>query len=121
MLIGSLANRSASVGIAVFPNLGYKKDAFLEPSLVVNILFPLTRYSTIPTLNHTNICYLSSCLPNPNSNNPNNPLVLLALIPALLCLLLEGLIVLYLWWPQEGMTSAFRVLILVDCCHLAAD
>ena len=43
-MIGSLANRSASVGIAVFPNLGYKKDAFLEPSLVVNILFPLTRY-----------------------------------------------------------------------------
>ena len=36
MLIGSLANRSASDGIAVFPNLGYKKDAFLEPSLVSN-------------------------------------------------------------------------------------
>ena len=36
MLIGSLANRSASDGVAVFPNLGYKKDAFLEPSLVSN-------------------------------------------------------------------------------------
>ena len=34
MLIGSLANGSASNGIVVFPNLGYKKDAFLEPSLV---------------------------------------------------------------------------------------
>ena len=33
-MIGSLANRSASDGVAVFPNLGYKKDAFLEPSLV---------------------------------------------------------------------------------------
>ena len=31
MLIGSLANRSASDGLDVFPNLGYKKDAFLEP------------------------------------------------------------------------------------------
>ena len=36
LLIGSLANRSASDGVAVFPNLGYKKDAFLEPSLVSN-------------------------------------------------------------------------------------
>ena len=35
-MIGSLANRSASDGIDVFPNLGYKKDAFLEPSLVSN-------------------------------------------------------------------------------------
>jgi hypothetical protein len=103
----------------VFPNLGYKKDAFLEPSLVVNILFSLTRSFTnnIPTLNQTNICYLSSCLPNLNSNNPSSPLVLLALIPALLCLCLEGLIVLYLWWPPKGMTSVFRVLIPVDCSH----
>ena len=30
LLIGSLANGSASDGIAVFPNLGYKKDTFLE-------------------------------------------------------------------------------------------
>ena len=36
MLIGSLANGNASDGIAVFPNLGYKKDVFLEPSLVSN-------------------------------------------------------------------------------------
>ena len=40
LLIGSLANRSASDGLAVFPNLGYKKDTFLEPSLVSNN-FPL--------------------------------------------------------------------------------
>ena len=46
MLIGSLANRSASAGVAVFPNLGYKKDAFLEPSLVSNN-FPL-----LPTNQH---------------------------------------------------------------------
>ena len=39
-MIGSLANRSVSDGIDVFPNLGYKKDAFLEPSLVSNN-FPL--------------------------------------------------------------------------------
>ena len=42
MLIGSLADRSVSDGIAVFPNLGYKKDAFLEPSLVSNN-FPLVK------------------------------------------------------------------------------
>ena len=40
MLIGSLANGSALDGIAVFPNLGYKKDAFLEPS--VRATLPLT-------------------------------------------------------------------------------
>ena len=40
LLIGSLANWSVSDGIAVFPNLGYKKDTFLEPSLVSNN-FPL--------------------------------------------------------------------------------
>ena len=45
VLIGSLANRSALDGIDVFPNLGYKKDAFLEPSLVSNN-FPL--YPTNP-------------------------------------------------------------------------
>ena len=36
LLIGSLANGSVSNGIAEFPNLGYKKDAFLELSLVSN-------------------------------------------------------------------------------------
>ena len=42
LLIGSLANRSALDGIAVFPNLGYKKDTFLEPSLVSNNFSSLT-------------------------------------------------------------------------------
>ena len=41
LLIGSLANGSASDGIAVFPNLGYKKDTFLEPSLV-STNFPIS-------------------------------------------------------------------------------
>ena len=52
LLIGSLANGSASNGIAVFPNLGYKKDAFLELSLVSNNFSssPNTP-TTIPTLN----------------------------------------------------------------------
>ena len=40
VLIGSLANRSALDDIDVFPNLGYKKDTFLELSLVSNN-FPL--------------------------------------------------------------------------------
>ena len=54
MLIGSLANRSALDGIAVFPNLGYKKDAFLEPSLVSNNFpFSPNKPTTIPTLNTT--------------------------------------------------------------------
>ena len=50
MLIGLLANGSASDGIAVFPNLGYKKDAFLELSLVSNN-FPLPPNvrATLPT------------------------------------------------------------------------
>ena len=57
-MIGSLANRSASDGIDVFPNLGYKKDAFLEPSLVsnnfpsypTNQLPPFVRFTAIYTL-----------------------------------------------------------------------
>ena len=43
--MGSLANRSASLDIDVFPNLGYKKDAFLEPSLVSNNFPLLTQQS----------------------------------------------------------------------------
>ena len=45
-MIGSLANRSASDGIDVFPNLGYKKDTFLELSLVSNNfpLFPTNQH-----------------------------------------------------------------------------
>ena len=100
-MIGSLANRSASDGIAVFPNLGYKKDTFLELSLVSNN-FPLlpNKSTTIPTLNATALFLIAPCPPTAcNSNNCSNPLVLLALIPGLLALLLEVLLVLYLWTP----------------------
>ena len=106
VLIGSLANRSASDGIDVFPNLGYKKDAFLEPSLVSNN-FPLSPNKptiTIPSLNATALFLIapypsSTC----NSNNHNNPLVLLALILAVIVLCLEVLLVLSLWtrWGDQ--------------------
>ena len=101
MLIGSLANGSVSDGIAVFPNLGYKKDAFLEPSLVSNnFSSPPNKPTTIPTLNTTALLLIAPCPPTTcNSNNCSNPLVLLALIPGLLALLLEVLLVLYLWTP----------------------
>ena len=95
-MIGSPANRSASDGVAVFPNLGYKKDAFLEPSLVSNN-FPLSpNYSTtIPSINQTASFLIAPCPPTTcNSNNHSNPLVLLALIPAVALLFLEVLLVL---------------------------
>ena len=110
MLIGSLANGSVSNGIAVFPNLGYKKDTFLELSLVSNN-FPLppNKTTTIPTLNATALylivpCPLTAC----TSNNRSNPLILLALIPGLLALLLEVLLVLYLWTPLGVRLERFR-------------
>ena len=100
--MGSLANRSASDGIDVFPNLGYKKDTFLELSLVSNN-FPLSPNkptSTIPTINATALFLIAPCPPTAcNNNNCSNPLVLLALIPCYLALLLEVLVVLYLWMP----------------------
>ena len=101
LLIGSLANRSVSDGLAVFPNLGYKKDAFLEPSLVSNNFSSSPNKPTaIPTLNTTALFLIAPCPPTAcNSNNRSNPLVLLALIPGLLALLLEVLLVLYLWMP----------------------
>ena len=98
MLIGSLANRSASDGVAVFPNLGYKKDTFLEPSLVSNN-FPSSpnNSTTIPTLNQTTSFLIVPCPPTTcNNNNHSNPLVLLALIPAVVLLFLEVLLVLSL-------------------------
>ena len=109
MLIGSLANGSALDGFAVFPNLGYKKDAFLEPSLVSNNFpFPPNK-STIPTLNATDLFLIAPCLPTAcNSNNRSNPLVLLALIPGLLALLLEVLLVLYLWTPLGVWLERYR-------------
>ena len=110
MLIGSLANGSVSDGIAVFPNLGYKKDAFLEPSLVSNN-FPSSpnKSTTIPTLNTTALFLIASCPPiTCNSNNRSNTLVLLALIPGLLTLLLEVLLVLYLWTPLGVWLKRYR-------------
>ena len=110
MLIGSLANRSALDGVAVFPNLGYKKDAFLEPSLVSNdFSSPPNKPTTIPTLNGTALFLIAPCPPTTcNSNNRSNPLVLLALIPGLLGLLLEVLLVLYLWTPLGVRLNWFR-------------
>ena len=108
MLIGSLANRSASDGIDVFPNLGYKKDAFLEPSLVSNN-FSLPPTTTIPTINATALFLIAPCPPTTcNSNNCSNPLVLLALIPCLLALFLEVLLVLYLWTPLGVRLNRYR-------------
>ena len=84
----------------MFPNLGYKKDTFLEPSLVSNN-FPLSPNKptiTIPTLNATTLFSIAPCLPTTcNSNNHSNPLVLLALIPAVIVLSLKVLLVLSLW------------------------
>ena len=110
MLIGSLANRSASDGIAVFPNLGYKKDAFLEPSLVSNNFSSSpNKPTTIPTLNATALFLIAPCPPTAcNSNNCSPPLLLLALIPGLLALLLEVLLVLYLWTPLGVRLDRYR-------------
>ena len=110
MLIGSLANRSASNGLAVFPNLGYKKDAFLELSLVSNNFSSSpNKTTTIPTLNVTALYLIAPCPPTTcNSNNRSNPLVLLALIPGLLALLLEVLLVLYLWMPLGVQLDRYR-------------
>ena len=110
MLIGSLANRSASDGLTVFPNLGYKKDAFLEPSLVSNnFSSPPNKPTTIPTLNATALFLIAPCPPTAcNSNNCSLPLLLLALIPGLLTLLLEVLLVLYLWTPLGVWLKQFR-------------
>ena len=96
--------------VNVFPNLGYKKVAFLEPSLVSNN-FPLPpiKPTTIPTLNSTALFLIAPCPPTAcNSNNCSNPLVLLALIPGLLALLLEVLLVLYLWTPLGVRLERYR-------------
>ena len=95
MLIGSLANRSASDGIDVFLNLGYKKDAFLELSLVSNNFpsSPNKPISTIPTINATALYLIAPCPPTAcNSNNKGDPLILLALAPGVFLLLLEVLL-----------------------------
>ena len=109
-MIGSLANGSVSNGIAEFPNLGYKKDAFLEPSLVSNNFpFSPNKSTTIPTLNATALFLMAPCPPTAcNSNNRSPPLLLLALIPGLLALLLEVLLVLYLWTPLGVRLDRYR-------------
>ena len=110
MLIGSLANGSASNGLAVFPNLGYKKDTFLEPSLVSNNFSSLpNKPATIPSLNATALFLIAPCPPTTcNSNNCSSLLLLLALIPGLLGLLLEVLLVLYLWTPLGVWLDRYR-------------
>ena len=87
------------MALAVFPNLGYKKDAFLEPSLVSNNFSSSpNKPTTIPTLNQTASFLIAPCPPTTcNSNNHSNPLVLLALIQAVVLLFLEVLLVLSLW------------------------
>ena len=110
MLIGSLANRIVLKGLVVFPNLGYKKDTFLELSLVSNN-FPSSpsKTTTIPTLNATALFLIAPCPPTTcNSNNCSPPLLLLALIPGLLALLLEVLLVLYLWTPLGVRLDRYR-------------
>ena len=92
--------------IDVIPNLGYKKDTFLEPSLVSNNFpsSPNKPTSTIPTINETSLFLIVPCPPTTcNSNNHSNPLVLLALIPAVIVLSLEVLLVLSLWtrWGDQ--------------------
>ena len=109
-MIGSLANGSASDGVAVFPNLGYKKDTFLELSLVSNnFSLPPNKPTTIPTLNTTALFLIAPCPPTAcNSNNRSPLLLLLALIPGLLALLLEVLLVLYLWTPLGVCLDRYR-------------
>ena len=84
----------------VFPNLGYKKDAFLEPSLVSNnsSSHPTNQQTTIPTLNITNF----QQWPTPTTNsNPVSPLVLLTLFPLGILLFLELLGFLLQWIPWD--------------------
>ena len=57
LLIGSLTNGSTSWGHVVFPNLGYKKDTFLELSLVSNNISSHPQYHTslvMPVNYHNN-------------------------------------------------------------------
>ena len=86
--------------IDVTPNLGYKKDTFLELSLVSNNFSssPNKPTSTIPTINSNALFLIAPCPPSTcNNNNHSNLLVLLALIPAVIVLCLKVLLVLSLW------------------------
>ena len=95
----------------MFPNLGYKKDTFLEPSLVSNNfpLLPNKPTTTILSINSTALFLIVPCPPSTcNSNNQVDPLILLALVPGVLLLLLEVLLVLYLWMPLGVCLDQFR-------------
>ena len=130
MLIGSPTNGSASCGRVVFPNLGYKKDAFLELSLVSNnsSSHPTNQHFNIPTLNISDF----QQWPAPTTNSsPASPLMLLTLFPLGILLVLELLGFLLQWtrldirewllcravkcarcsfsWFKVELTSRFRV------------
>ena len=55
-MIGSLANGSASDGIAVFPNLGYKKDTVMDMVIFRMIFFELLVFFTFTLLTLHSIC-----------------------------------------------------------------
>ena len=109
LLMRSPANGDASCGRVATFNLGYRKDAFLEPSLVATTThFPNKPTIIIPTLNLTSLALLP-CPPTTLNSHPTSPLVLLALIPAVILLVLELLIVALMWsqrvdrllpWPR---------------------
>ena len=95
----STANGSASCGHMATSNLGYKKDAFLEPTLVATTTqSPKKQTTTLPTLNLTSLALLP-CPPTTLNNHPTSPLVPLASIPAVLLLIVECLIVASMWSP----------------------
>ena len=102
VLIGSPTNRSASCGRVVFPNLGYKKDTFLDPSLVSNNFssHPNKPTTTIPTLNISDFQQWPAATMN---SHPTSPLLLLTLFPLGICLALEFLVALlrWTWWDVQ--------------------
>ena len=93
-LIGSPASRNASGSLMVFPNLGYKKVTFLEPSLVSNIfsLSPNKPKANIPLI------LLLPCPPTTATTMHLSHLwALVIMVPCLGLLFLLGLLVLTLW------------------------
>ena len=100
VLIGSSTNRSAPCGHMVFPNLGYKKDAFLKLSLVSNnsSSHPTNQQTTIPTLNISNFQQWPAAT---TDNSPASLLMLLTLFPLGIWLVLEFLGFLLQWIPLD--------------------
>ena len=90
-----------SCGCVVFPNLGYKKDAFLEPSLVSNnsSSYPTNPLLNIPTLNISDFQQWPQATTN---SSPASPLVLLTLFPLGILLVLELLGFLLQWIPWDA-------------------